>query len=409
MLVDKNIVVGITGGIAAYKSCELVREIRRLGAEVRVIMTEAATEFVAPLTFATLTEQPVTLNLFDEGDEQTGVQHIDLARWADALVICPATANILAKVANGLADDALSTTLLATRAPVIFCPAMNSAMWENPAVQENVAKLKARGFEFVDPEWGALATTAEGSGWGRLAPVHQILSRIKRVVLGTDVLADTTVLVTAGPTREPVDPVRFITNHASGKMGFALAEAARLRGAEVILVSGPNHLQKPDDVTYVEVESVEQMWEAVQRAYAAADALVMAAAVADYKPRAVSRQKIKKSQEKLVLEMDRTMDILAELADDKGERVHVGFAVETENELANARKKLLAKNLDMVVVNNPLEAGSGFGWDTNKATILTGAGASEALPKMSKFELAGLILDKVAALLKARKHQSAAN
>ena len=390
----KKIVIGVTGGIAAYKACELVRELKKTGAEIRVVMTEKAQKFVTPQTFATLSENPVLLSLFAHNGN-AGVIHIDLVRWGDALVVCPATANIIGKVASGIADDALSTIIMATKAPVLFCPAMNSVMWENAIVQENSSKLKYNGYEFVEPEWGLLATKTEGEGWGRLASLPSILQKLKYILFGSDELRNQNVLVTAGPTREPIDPVRFITNYSSGKMGFALAEAAILKGAEVVLISGPNQIHKPEGVRYIEVTTAEQMREAIETEYKNANILLMAAAVSDYKPIQIFHQKIKKSKSKIVWQLERTADILSLLGKNKEQRIHVGFAVETENEVSNARKKLHSKNLDMVVLNNPLEEGAAFVGDTNKVTIITKDGSIEEFPKLSKFEVARIILDKV--------------
>lgn len=390
----KKIVIGVTGGIAAYKACELVRELKKTGAEIRVVMTEKAQKFVTPQTFATLSENPVLLSLFAHNGN-AGVIHIDLVRWCDALVVCPATANIIGKVASGIADDALSTIIMATKAPVLLCPAMNSVMWENAIVQENISKLKYNGYEFVEPEWGLLATKTEGEGWGRLASLPSILQKLKYILFGSDELRNQNVLVTAGPTREPIDPVRFITNYSSGKMGFALAEAAILKGAEVVLISGPNQIHKPEGVRYIEVTTAEQMREAIETEHKNANILLMAAAVSDYKPIQIFHQKIKKSKSKIVWQLERTADILSLLGKNKEQRIHVGFAVETENEVSNARKKLHSKNLDMVVLNNPLEEGAAFAGDTNKVTIITKDGSIEEFPKLSKFEVARIILDKV--------------
>ncbi|MFQ5771260.1 MAG: bifunctional phosphopantothenoylcysteine decarboxylase/phosphopantothenate--cysteine ligase CoaBC, partial [bacterium] len=394
MIATKKIALGVTGGIAAYKACELVRELKKSGAEVRVVMTEAAQKFVAPQTFATLSENPVLLSLFDQ-NENVGVVHLDLARWCDALVVCPATANIIGKVAGGIADNALSTIIMATKAPVLFCPAMNSVMWENSFVQENIFKLKNSGYQFVEPEWGPLATSAEGEGWGRLASLTLILQKLKYLLLSTEELKGQNVLVTAGPTREAIDPVRFITNYSSGKMGFALAEAAKLKGAEVVLISGPNQIQKLEGVRYIEVTTVEQMHNAITREYKNTNILLMAAAVSDFKPVQISQHKLKKSQSKIILELAKTTDILASLGKKKEGRIHVGFAVETEDEVSNATKKLHSKNLDMVVINNPLQEGAAFAGDTNKVTIISKDGTVEELPKLSKFEVANIILDKV--------------
>lgn len=406
-LASPKIAIGVTGGIAAYKSCELVRELKKAGAQVRVAMTRSAGEFVSELTFATLSENPVLTSLFT-GNEKLGTVHIDLARWCDAFVICPATANILAKVATGFADDVISISILATRSKVIFCPAMNSVMWEKPVVQENIAKLKSFGYDFADPEWGELATSAEGEGWGRLASIQTILHKIEFALAGTGELAGKKVLVTAGPTREPIDPVRFITNHSSGKMGFALAEAAKLKGAEVVLISGPNHLEKPLGIKYIEIETVEELQNAVQAEYAGTDILLMAAAVSDYQAKKVSSKKITKSKTEVTLNLRKTPDVLALLGKVKENCIHVGFALETDDVEANAKKKLTAKNLDLVVLNNPLQEGAAFGGDTNIISIISREGEVETLPKMSKAEVAGIILDRVAHILQNRDHRAVA-
>lgn len=407
-LVAKKVALGVTGGIAAYKVCELIRELRKLGAEVRVAMTSSAEEFITELTLATLSEKPVMTDLFS-GNEAQGTVHIDLARWCDVFVVCPATANMLAKVATGMADDAVTTSILATKAPVVFCPAMNSVMWEKQSVQDNVARLREFGYDIVAPEWGALATTEEGKGWGRLASIASILHKIKTTLHSSRELAGKKVIVTAGPTREPLDPVRFITNYSSGKMGFALAEAAFLKGAEVVLISGPNNLTPLPGIKYVEIETVDELKEAVSAEYSEADILLMAAAVSDYKPASVSGQKLKKDKQSLTLKLTKTSDVLAELGKRKQRCIHVGFAVETENGTANALQKINKKNLDMVVLNNPLEEGAAFGGDTNIVTLIDRNGHEEKLPKMSKFEVAEAILNRAQVLLNKNTHKRAAN
>jgi len=405
---SKKIAVAVTGGIAAYKSCDLIRELKKHGAEVRVAMTPSATRFISELTLATLSEHPVMTSLF-EGNEEQGTVHIDLARWCDAFVVCPATANVLAKVAMGLADDIVTTSILATRAPVVFCPAMNSIMWEKKSVQANVKQLREFGYDIIEPEWGALATTAEGEGWGRLASVAHIVQKLKYTLLSTRELSGKKVIVTAGPTRAPIDPVRFITNYSSGKMGFALAEAACLMGAEVVLISGPNNLPPVYGVEYVEIETAEELKGAIDAEYENADVLLMAAAVSDYKPVKTAPQKLKKTEEGLTLELTRTIDVLAELGKCKDKCIHVGFAVETEDGSANAVKKINKKNLDMVVLNNPLEEGAAFAGDTNIVSIIHKDGQEEKLPKMSKLEVAEAILKRVHALFNKRTQKTAAN
>jgi len=397
-LAAKKIAVGVTGGIAAYKSCELIRELRKSGAEVRVAMTDSARKFVTDLTLATLSENSVLSNLF-EGNEKLGTVHIDLARWCDVFVICPATANSIAKAAAGLADDVISTSILATQSKVIFCPAMNSVMWEKPIVQQNIAKLKDLGCDFVDPEWGKLATKAEGEGWGRLASIESIVQKLESALLATSELGGKKVLVTAGPTREHIDPVRFITNHSSGKMGFALAEAAKFKGAEVVLICGPNNLKKPQGIKYIEVETAEQMQKAVEADYGDADILLMSAAVSDYQAKEVSPEKIKKNSSKIALQLKITPDILQLLGKKKSNCVHIGFALETENGIANAIKKLKIKNLDLIVLNNPLEPGAAFGGDTNIVSLINKNKQVETLPKLPKTRVAEIILNKAVEIL----------
>jgi len=396
-LTSKKIVVGVTGGIASYKTCELVRELKRHGAEVKVVMTDAARQFVSELTFATLSENSVHVSLF-EVTEKAAIQHIELSRWCDLYVICPATANVIGKISAGIADDLLTTTVMATRAPVLVCPAMNASMWENSIVQANVARLKQHDYVFLDPEWGTFATDAEGKGWGRLPETKNIVWRIKHIILGKTKLRGKHVLITAGPTRERIDPVRFLSNYSTGKMGFALAEAALLFGAEVTLVAGPNHLPELPGVRYITVESAQEMKTAVERFYNETDILVMAAAVADYTPERVLATKLKKKQPHLRLAFKQTSDILAGLAKKKAGKIHVGFALETENTEQNAMQKLHDKELDMIILNNLADAGAGFAGDTNVVTIFTKNGNGEKYPIMKKTDLARIIMERVSEL-----------
>ncbi|MFQ5676699.1 MAG: bifunctional phosphopantothenoylcysteine decarboxylase/phosphopantothenate--cysteine ligase CoaBC, partial [bacterium] len=340
--------------------------------------------------------------------EKLGTAHIDLARWCELFVICPATADVLAKAANGFADDMITTTILATEAKVIFCPAMNSAMWAKSIVQKNIASLKACGYEFVNPEWGDLATSTEGRGWGRLAAIPAIVDRIERGLTATTQLAGKKVLVTAGPTREPIDPVRFISNHSSGKMGFALARAAKLRGAEVVLISGPNNLPIPQGVKYVEITTVDELLSACRKEYRKADILLMSAAVSDYQAREVATGKIKKRASRITLELKKSPDVLAILGKEKENCLHVGFALETDNQIANAKKKLKEKNLDLVVLNDPLEPGAAFGGDTNLVSMISKEGDILKLPQMPKKQLANIILDRSIELLRQRQGRAIA-
>jgi len=397
MLKERNIVLGVTGGIAAYKAAELVRELVRAGTKVHVVMTQSAQAFITPLTFQTLSGNPVITELFSL-IEESEIGHIALADKAEVLVIAPATANMIGKIAGGIADDMLTTIVMATKAPVLLAPAMNVHMWENPGCQENIQKLRSRGFHFIDPEPGELACGYEGKG--RLAEVSAIVEEI-RAILSPQDFARETVLITAGPTEEPIDPVRFITNRSSGKMGFAMAHAALRRGAEVILISGPTALPPPPKVKFIGVRSTAQMREAVLTNLKNASILLMAAAVSDYRPRQAAAGKIKKSQAEMVLALERNPDILAEAGRQKDHRILVGFAAETENLLRNARSKLKEKNLDLIVANDVTLPGAGFEVDTNIVKFLDRSRKVEELPLMTKEELADRILDRVTQLKKS--------
>lgn len=397
MLKERNIVLGVTGGIATYKAAELVRELVRAGAKVQVVMTRSAQAFVTPLTFQTLSGNPVITELFSLVEESE-IGHISLADKAEVLVIAPATANIIGKIAGGIADDMLTTIVMATKAPILVAPAMNVHMWESASCQENIQKLRSRGFHFIDPESGELACGYEGKG--RLAEVSAIVEEIRALLSPQDFVRET-VLITAGPTEESIDPVRFITNRSSGKMGFALAYAALRRGAEVILISGPTALPPPPRVKWIRVRSAAQMREAVLTNLKNASILMMAAAVSDYRPRQASARKIKKSEAEMVLTLARNPDILAEAGKQKGHRILVGFAAETENLLRNARSKLKEKNLDLIVANDVTLPGAGFEVDTNIVKFLDRSRKVEELPLMTKEELADRILDRVTQLKKS--------
>lgn len=397
MLKNRKIILGVTGGIAAYKAAELVRELVRAGAEVQVIMTRSAQAFVTPLTFQTLSGNPVTTELFNL-IEESKIGHVALADKAEVLVIAPATANIIGKIAAGIADDMLTTVVMATRAPILLAPAMNVHMWENPICQENIARLRSRGYHFIDPEAGELACGYEGKG--RLAEIPAIVEEIRTLLSPKD-FSEEKVLVTAGPTEEALDPVRFLTNRSSGRMGFALARAARRRGAEVTLISGPNALSVPQKVKYVPVRSADQMREAVLNHLQNASILVMAAAVSDYRPKRTSPEKLKKSIVETILELELNPDILAEAGKKKDSRIIVGFAAETENLLQSAREKLEKKNLDLIVANDVTLPGAGFEVETNIVKLLDRSGKIEELPLMSKEDLADGILDRVARLRKS--------
>jgi phosphopantothenoylcysteine decarboxylase/phosphopantothenate--cysteine ligase len=394
-LKDKTVVLGVTGSIAAYKAVELASQLTQAGARVEVIMTEAATEFVAPLTFRNITGRPVVTKMFELASEYS-VEHVALAEAADVVVIAPATADIIARIAVGIADDMLCCTVLATKAPVIVAPAMHAAMYDNQVTQDNLAKLKAHGFIIVGPDYGRLASG--GIGLGRLVDVNEILGTICQVLGRTRDLAGRRIVVTAGGTQEPIDPVRCLTNRSSGKMGYALAEAARDRGAKVVLVSAPTALPRPGGIEVANVGTAQEMYEAVKKAVAKADALIMAAAVADYRPKKVSKSKIKRERaSSLTLELERTPDILTEV---KGKFLHVGFAAESENLVANAKAKLDKKRLDLIVANDITARGSGIGADTNQVVIIDRKDKVEKLPLLPKREVADRILDRVVKLLK---------
>ena len=401
MLNGKKIALGVTGGIAVYKAVDLVSRLRKQGAEVRVIMTEHAQQFVTPLTFKEISGNKVAVSMWDSNQE-FNVEHISLANWADAFVVAPATANILAKMANGIADDLLSTTLLAAQAPIIVCPAMNTGMYQNPITQENIAKLEAHGVTVMPPAVGYLACGV--SGPGRLPEPQQIVEFIDEFFAKKDGdMVGLKVLVTAAGTREPIDPVRFVGNRSSGKMGYAIAQAAAQRGAEVLLVTGPSALAIPANVKGVKVETTNEMLEAVMEAYEKMDVVIKAAAVADYRPRDVADQKIKKkTDDALTVVMDKNPDILKELGARKAHQVLVGFAAETQNLLDNAREKIVKKNLDMIVANDVTAAGAGFNTDTNIVKFLYPSGEVRSLEQMAKTEVANLLLDAVMEL-KAKK------
>lgn len=396
MVKDKTVVLGVTGSIAAYKAAELASKLTQAGAKVDVVMTKCATEFVTPLTFRSITHRPVATDMFANPDEYD-IEHIALAERAEVVVIAPATANIMAKLAAGIADDMLCCTVLATKAPVVLAPAMNVHMWENAITQENLTKLRNRGFKIVEPGYGALACGETGKG--RLADVEDILAAIRRILDRKSDLAGKHVVVTAGGTQEPIDPVRLICNRSSGKMGYALAEAARERGAKVTLISAPTTLPAPDGVEMVQVQTALQMREAVLKAVPGADALIMAAAVADYRPATAAKSKLKKEEFPLMqLDLIRNPDIISEV---KGNLIKVGFAAESENAVQNATVKLKNKGLHLIVANNITEAGSGFGSDTNKVALIDARGNVDDLPLMPKSEVAHRILDKVVSLLAA--------
>jgi phosphopantothenoylcysteine decarboxylase / phosphopantothenate---cysteine ligase len=407
-----RITLGVTGGIAAYKSAELVRRLQDQGHSIQVVMTRAAREFITPLTFAALSGQRVITDLFSnqpggEGGLDSAIDHIAVAQRTDLLLVAPATADILAKFARGVADDFLSTLYLATTAPVVVAPAMNVNMWQHAATQENVATLRARGVRIVEPSEGYLACGMTGSG--RLAEQEEILKAVREVLKAEQDLAGETVLVTAGPTCEDIDPVRFLTNRSSGKMGYAVAEVAARRGAKVTLVSGPTSLETPQGVERIEVRSAEEMKRAVQTRFSACTIAIFAAAVADYRPVEKSSQKIKRGKDTLTLRLQPNPDILASVARDKGDRLVVGFAAETEHVAENARKKLTQKNADLIVANDVSKDGAGFDVDTNIVTLFSRDGRDLPLPRLSKVEVAQRILDEALRLRGALKSKPASH
>jgi phosphopantothenoylcysteine decarboxylase/phosphopantothenate--cysteine ligase len=392
MLKNKTIVLGVTGGIAVYKAADLASKLIQAEAIVKVIMTSNACQFVTPLTFEAITTNPVITDMFQTNSEHR-INHVALAEVADAIIIAPATANFIAKIAAGIADDMLTTTILATRAPVIIAPAMHTGMWENAITQDNIAKLRQRGFYIIEPGIGRLASG--GYGVGRLPDTDTLMGNLQKVLGVKGDLAGQRIIVTAGGTQEPLDPVRVITNRSSGKMGYALAEAARDRGAAVTLITAPTALAQPVGVDIIKVETALQMQIAVNQAVRKADVLIMAAAVADYHLALVSEHKIKKESGNLTLDLVRTPDILSEI---KGNFTKVGFAAESQDLLTNARQKLSKKNLDLIVANNIIESGSGFGADDNKVVLIDRTGKTEDIPVMSKRAVADLILDRVVML-----------
>jgi phosphopantothenoylcysteine decarboxylase/phosphopantothenate--cysteine ligase len=392
-----RITLGVTGGVAAYKAAELVRRLQQDGFNVQVVMTRGAREFVTPLTFAALSGQKVITDLFAEpGGEanlESAIEHIAVAQRTDLLLVAPATADILAKFARGIADDFLTTLYLASTAPVVVAPAMNVNMWNHAATQENVEKLRARGVRIVEPDEGYLACGMTGAG--RLAGQEAIVVAVREALRVQRDLEGETILVTAGPTCEDLDPVRYLTNRSSGKMGYAVAKAAALRGARVLLVSGPTPLDTPAGVERTDVRSAEEMRRAVTERFPECSIAILAAAVADYRPVEKFDQKIKRNKEPLTLSLEPTPDILASVAQSKGERLVVGFAAETERVAENARKKLTAKNADLIVANDVTAEGAGFDHDTNVVTLFARDGRDLPLPRMTKSEVAQRILDEV--------------
>ncbi len=399
MLKDKKVILGVTGGIAAYKAVEIASRLKKSGAVVRVVMTEEAKKFVTELTFQEITGQPVTCNMWAEV-QHFNVAHISLAQWADLVLIAPATANILAKADVGIADDFLSTMLLATKAPVVYAPAMNTNMFRHPATQAHIASLKARGAKMIEPASGLLACGAVGAG--RLPEPADVMAEIEKIFSVMRSLAGKKVLVTAGGTIEPLDPIRFIANHSSGRQGYAIAAEAVSRGAEVVLISGQATVEPPAGLSkFVKTTTAHQMRAAVLADFADADIVIKAAAVADYRPKNVAENKIKKTDRDLVIELERNPDILKELGELKRpDQILIGFAAETQNLLQYAQSKLEKKNLDFIVANDVSRQGAGFQGDTNIIKIISRDGSTEDLPLMTKRELSSVIMDRAESKLK---------
>ena len=400
-----KIALGVTGGVAAYKAAELVRRLQHEKLDVEVVLTRAAGEFITPLTFAAITGKKVITEMFAAesaapANVESAIEHIAVAQRIDLLLVAPATTDIIGKFAHGIADDFLSTLYLATKAPVIVAPAMNVNMWEHRATQENVATLRSRGVHVVDPDEGYLACGMTGAG--RLAATETIARKVCEVLGLRSDLAGQAVLITAGPTREDLDPVRFLTNRSSGKMGYALAQAAIRRGAQVTLVSGPTELDTPESAEWIPVRSAEEMRRAVLDHSAAANIVIMSAAVSDYRPAAPSATKLKRGSERVTLELEPTPDILAELGRDNRNRVLIGFAAETDRVAENARAKLARKGADMIVANDVTQEGAGFDTDSNIVTLFLRDGHEVALGKLSKLEVAHLILDHALLLQQKR-------
>ncbi len=401
MLKGKVVVLGVCGGIAAYKSVDLVSRLRKLNAEVHVIMTRSACKFISPLTFQTLSQNYVITDLFQD-PKTWEIEHISLAKKADIMVIVPATANIIGKVANGIADDMVSTTVMACKSRVVFAPAMNSNMYDNPIVQNNIEYLKSLKYEFIEPECGRLACGDVGTG--KLADINYIVDGIVDSIAFNKDLKDINIMVTAGPTMEAIDPVRFISNHSSGKMGYAIARAAKYRGANVTLVSGPVAIDPVKGVKIIKVTTANEMYNAVIGLYKEMSIIIKSAAVSDFYPENVSNQKIKK-KDTIDIRLNKNPDILKELGEKITHQVLVGFSMETQDLVGNAKEKLRSKNLDFIVANDLFERGAGFGVDTNIVKIITRNGEVESFPLMSKDELAHVILDKALLGYKG-KHQN---
>ena len=397
MLKNKTVVIGVSGGIAVYKACDIVSRLKKLNANVHVIMTNNATEFVTPLTFQSLSQNYVVNDMFEE-PKTWDVEHISLAKKADVFLIAPATANVIGKIANGICDDMLTTTVMATTGKVLIAPAMNTNMYRNPILQRNITILKELGYNFVDPESGRLA--CGDTGKGKLASPETIVDEVVKLLSKDQDLKGKSIIVTAGPTVESIDPMRYITNRSTGKMGYSIAKEAIERGADVTLITGPTNLTPPQNLKkLVKIESAKDMYEAVLENLDENDVVIKSAAVADYKPKNYSNKKIKKSDDDLVIELDRNKDIAQEIGKIKNNKILVGFAAETNDLIENASLKIKKKNLDFIVANDLTKEGAGFGVDTNIVKIIDKEGNITEYPKMKKEEVANIILDKIKELL----------
>ena len=397
MLKDKTVVIGVSGGIAVYKTLDVVSRLRKLGVNVNVIMTKSATEFVTPLSFQSLSQNYVVCDMFED-PKTWDVEHISLAKRADVFLIAPATANVIGKIANGIADDMLTTTVMATKAKVLIAPAMNTNMYENPILQRNINTLKELGYNFVEPESGRLA--CGDTGKGKLASPETIVDEVVKLLSKDQDLKGKSIIVTSGPTVESIDPMRYITNRSTGKMGYSIAKEAIERGADVTLITGPTNLTPPQNLKkLIKIESANDMYEAVLENLDENDVVIKSAAVADYKPKNYSNKKIKKSDDDLVIELDRNKDIAQEIGKIKNNKILVGFAAETNDLIENASLKIKKKNLDFIVANDLTKEGAGFGVDTNIVKIIDKEGNITEYPKMKKEEVANIILDKIKELL----------
>lgn len=397
MLKNKTVVIGVSGGIAVYKALDVVSRLKKLGANVRVIMSKSATEFVTPLSFQSLSQNYVVYDMFEE-PKTWDVEHISLAKAADVFLIAPATANVIGKMANGIADDMLTTTVMATKGKVLIAPAMNTNMYENPIVQRNISTLKELGYEFVEPESGRLACGDVGKG--KLATPEDIVNHVVELLIKEKDLSGKSIIVTAGPTMESIDPVRYITNRSSGKMGYSIASEAISRGADVTLISGPTNINPPQNLKkLIRIETAQEMYDAVINNMDENQVIIKSAAVADYKPKNYSDKKIKKTNDDLFIELDRNKDIAYEIGKVKNDKILVGFAAETNDLIENAKGKIKKKNFDFIVANDLTKEGAGFGVDTNIVKIVDKDGNITEYPKMKKEEVANVILDKVKSLL----------